>query len=448
MDHATPALRPLAAERAPWLRGTLRIPGDKSISHLALVLAAMARGETIIDGLARSDGVLRTALAMQALGARIETRAGRWHVTGLGVGGFLEPERALDFAGSGTGLCLAMGLVGNHDFASRFTGDAALSARALRHVLDPLREIGVHVLEHSDNRLPVTLRGPRTPVPIAYRMPVASAQIKSSLLLAGLVMPGTSSVTELVKTRDHAERMLAAFGAQVQTSIDGAGRHLVEVEGLPQLRAQQLLVPGDPSLAALGIVAGLIVPGSELLIENVLVNPTRAGLIDTLREMGGDIALLDVRTSGGEPVADLRVRHSELRGVGVPAERAASMIDGYPELAVAASFAHGATTMAGLGALRSGPSDRLAAMARGLRCNGVNCTEGEDVLVVEASGRVMGGGRVVTGMDHRIAMSFLVMGMAADDAVTIDDQSALATSYPDFVARFEGVGASFIRYSE
>lgn len=448
MDHAAPALRPLAAERSPWLRGTLRLPADRSISHRALMLGAMARGETIIERLLEGEDVLATGRAMRALGARVEKRAGRWHVVGIGIGGFLEPERDLDFGRSGTAAQLAMGLLGCYRFTSRFVGDDALAARSMQRVLDPLRAIGVGVLEHRDERLPITLRGPRTPVPTEYRLPLASAHIKSCLLLAGLIVPGVSVVVEPAKTCDHTETMLQAFGARIETRTDAAGEHTVEIEGLPNLRAQHVVVPGDPSSAAFGIVAALTVPGSDVLMEDVLVNPMRTGLIDTLREMGAHIELLNPRKAGGERVADLRVRHSELRGVAVPAERAASMIGDYPALAVAAAFAQGETRMRGPGELRGGGSDRLALIAAGLRANGVGCEEGPQGLVVSGSGRVRGGGRVTTHMDCRIAMSFLVMGMAADEAVTIDDQTMIATSFPDFVARFEDVGASFIRYTD
>jgi 3-phosphoshikimate 1-carboxyvinyltransferase len=448
MDHAAPALRSLAAERSPWLRGTLRVPGDKSISHRALMLGAMARGETIIEGLPEGEDVLATARAMRALGVRIEKRSGRWHVMGIGVGGFLEPEAALDLGNSGAGLGLSMGLLGCYQFTSRFIGDASLSARPMQAVLDPLRAIGVEIVEQHDNRLPIALRGPRTPVPIQYRLPMGSARVKSCLLLAGLVIPGTSTVIEPAQTRDHTERMLEAFGARLEVHKDRAGQHIVEVEGLPNLRAQRVVVPGDPSSAAFGIVAGLIVPGSELLLDNILINPTRIGLLDTLTEMGADIELLNVRKAGGEQVADLRVRHSELRGVFVPAERMPSMADEYPALAVAAAFARGETLMEGLGELRVEEGDRLAAVATGLRVNGVACEEGLESLLVRGTGRVRGGGRVQTLMDHRVAMSFLVMGMAADEPVTIDDQSMIAASYPDFIARFEDIGASFIHYTD
>lgn len=448
MDYALPALRPLAADRSPWLRGRMQVPGDRAISHRALILGAMARGQTTIDGLLENEGVLATARAMQALGARVEKRGRIWHVSGMGVGGFLEPEAALDFASSGTGLGLCMGLLGLYDFASRFRGSAALSSRPLQHLLGPLREIGVNVLEHDGDRLPVALRGPRTPVPIEYRIPTASAEVKSCLLLAGLLTPGTSSVSEPAATADHTERMLEAFGAQVRTATDSAGNHIVEIEGLPDLRGRAIAVPGDPSLAAFGMVAALIVPGSELVLENILINSSRAGLIDTLLEMGADIEVLDARSAAGEQVADLRVRHSELTGVSVPPERAVPMLADFPALAIAAACATGNTTMEGVGALRRGRIDRLAALAKGLRVNAVHCEESEDRLVVEGTGRVKGGGRVVTWGDHRIAMAFLVLGMAADDAVTIDDQSPISTAFPEFVRRFEDIGASFIHYSD
>jgi 3-phosphoshikimate 1-carboxyvinyltransferase len=443
MDPTTLALRPLAAERSPWLRGTLRLPADRSIFHLALMLGAMARGETIVEGLSESRGVLATANALRAVGARIEVRTGRWHVTGMGVGGFLEPEHALDFDNSRTGVRLAMGLLGSYQFTTRFVGEESLSARSMQCVLDPLRAAGVKVLEHHDDRLPITLHGPRTPVPIDYRMTAVSAQLKSCLLLAGLTMPGISTVSEPYPTADHTERMLAAFGARVDTRTDEMGMHIVEIEGLPNLRAQQVPVPSDPSAAAFGIVAALIVPGSELVMENVVVNPTRSGLLDTLLEMGADIELMNTRKAGGQQVADLRVRHTELSGATVPARRSACMLGEYPALAVAAAFAQGETLIEGLSHLRG-----VAAVARGLRVNGVDCEDGPDSLLVYGRGRVRGGGRVITHMNPRIAMSFLVMGMAADDAVIIDDQSSITASFPDFVARFEDIGASFIRYTD
>ena len=407
------------------------------------MFGAMALGETVVDGLLEGDDVLATGRAMQALGARIEKRGERWHINGLGVGGFLEPRGDLDFGNAGTGCRLSMGLVGTYPFTTRFVGDASLSSRPMKRVLDPLRTIGVEVVEHHDHRLPIALRGPRTPVPIEYRVPMASAQVKSCVLLAGLVIPGTTTVIEPIMTRDHTEKMLEGFGADIRITTEADGVRIIEVAGLPDLRAQAITVPGDPSSAAFPIVAALIVKGSDLVIENVLMNPTRTGLIETLLEMGANIEILNRRVSGGEDVADLRVRHSELTGVDVPAERAPSMIDEYPVLAVAAAFADGVTTMNGLGELRVKESDRLAAVARGLEANGVTCTEEEESLTLTGSGVVTGGGTVHTHLDHRIAMSFAVMGLAAERAVTVDDRAMISTSFPNFVPGLEALGARF-----
>jgi 3-phosphoshikimate 1-carboxyvinyltransferase len=443
MSHENSAPRPLAAERSDGLSGWFLVPGDKSISHRAFMFGAMAMGETIVEGLLEGEDVLATGRAMTALGAKIDKRDGKWHVQGLGVGGFLEPEESLDFGNAGTGVRLCMGLVGTYDFTTRFVGDASLSARPMQRVLDPLRAIGVDVVEHHDERLPIALRGPRHPVPIQYRVPMASAQVKSCVLLAGLVIPGTTTVVEPILTRDHTERMLKGFGADILVTTRSDGERVIEMAGLPDLRGQSVTVPGDPSSAAFPLVAGLIVPGSDILIENVLMNPTRTGLIETLLEMGASIEILDVRQSGGEDIANLRVRYSELRGVVVPAERAPSMIDEYPVLAVAAAFAHGETVMNGLEELRVKESDRLAAVAQGLKVNGVDCEEGRDSLVVRGDGRVEGGGTVATHLDHRIAMAFLVMGMASDNIVTIDDETMIATSFPTFVPGFTVLGANF-----
>ena len=444
MTHNPQQPRPLRAHRSGALTGRFRVPGDKSISHRAFMFGAMARGETVIEGLLEGDDVLATGRAMQSLGANIERRDGRYHVQGLGVGGFLEPAGDLDFGNAGTGCRLTMGLVGTYGFVSRFVGDPSLSSRPMKRVLDPLRTIGVEVVEHHDNRLPIALRGPKTPVPVAYTVPMASAQVKSCVLLAGLVIPGTTVVIEKVMTRDHTEKMLAGFGARIEIETDATGRRTIAVEGLPDLRGQSVIVPGDPSSAAFPIVAALITPGSDAVIENVLMNPTRTGLIDTLLEMGASIEVLNLRQSGGEDVADLRVRHSALRGVVVPPERAPSMIDEYPVLAVAAAFAEGDTLMDGLEELRVKESDRLSAVARGLEANGVACVEGPASLTITGRGRVAGGGRVATHLDHRIAMSFLVMGLASNAPVTVDDERMIATSFPDFVpgrlgALFEAV---------
>ncbi|RUT30302.1 3-phosphoshikimate 1-carboxyvinyltransferase [Arsenicitalea aurantiaca] len=440
--HAT-SPRPMTASRSDGLRGRMRVPGDKSISHRAFMFGAMAVGETVVEGLLEGEDVLATGRAMQALGATIEKRGESWHINGLGVGGFLEPQGPLDFGNAGTGVRLAMGLCGTYDFVTRFVGDASLSARPMKRVLDPLRAIGVEVVEHNDNRLPIALRGPRTPLPIEYRVPMASAQVKSCVLLAGLVIPGTTTVIEPIMTRDHTEKMLAGFGADIQITTEADGTRIIEVSGLPELKAQAVTVPGDPSSAAFPIVAGLIVPGSDLIVENVLMNPTRTGLLTTLSEMGGQIEIINRRLSGGEEIADVHVRHSALSGVTVPAERAPSMIDEYPVLAVAAAFAEGETVMENLGELRVKESDRLAAVARGLEANGVDCTEEEERLIVRGRGAVPGGGQVATHLDHRIAMSFLVMGLASDRPVSVDDRTMIATSFPQFVPGLGALGARF-----
>jgi len=445
MSHQSQIARPLSARRSEALAGRFSVPGDKSISHRAFMFGAMAVGQTMVDGLLEGEDVLATGRAMQALGARIEKVDGRWHIDGVGVGGFLEPQGDLDFGNAGTGSRLTMGLVGTYPFVTRFVGDASLSSRPMKRVLDPLRAIGVEVVEHHDNKLPIALRGPRTPLPIRYRVPMASAQVKSCVLLAGLIVPGTTTVIEPIMTRDHTEKMLAGFGAQIDIATDAQGVRTIEVMGLPQLKAQHVVVPGDPSSAGFPLVAALIVPGSDIVIENVLMNPTRTGLIDTLLEMGAQIEKLNPRNSGGEDVADLRVRHSKLTGVTVPAERAPSMIDEYPVLAVAAAFAEGDTVMLGLEELRVKESDRLAAVARGLEANGIDCSEGTDSLTVRGKRKVKGGGMVKTHLDHRIAMSFLVMGLAADKPVSVDDETMIATSFPTFVSGFTALGAQFER---
>jgi 3-phosphoshikimate 1-carboxyvinyltransferase len=442
VSHALPT-RPRAASNAGALTGTIGVPGYKSISHRAMMFGAMARGRTTVSGLLEGEDVLATGRAMQALGARIEKTGDIWQIDGLGVGGFLAPQADLDFGNAGTGVRLTMGLVGTSPFVSRFIGDASLTARPMGRVLDPLRAIGVDVVEHHDNKLPIALRGPKTPLPIRYRVPMASAQVKSCILLAGLVIPGETVVIEPIMTRDHTEKMLEGFGADISVTTDTEGVRTITVVGLPDLVGQQLIVPGDPSSAGFPLVAALIVPGSEIVIENVLMNPTRTGLIETLVEMGGDISVQNRRISGGEDIADLRVRHSRLKGVTVPPDRAPSMIDEYPVLAVAAGFAEGRTEMAGIEELRVKESDRLAAVARGLEANGVVCEEGHDFLVVEGRGHVPGGGTVITHLDHRIAMSFLVMGMASERPVTVDDDRMIATSFPSFTDDFTRLGAGF-----
>ena len=442
MSHALPP-RPRASRNRGALSGSIRVPGDKSISHRAMMFGAMASGRTTVTGLLEGEDVLATGRAMAALGARVEKLGDTWQVDGVGVGGFTQPQSDLDFGNAGTGVRLTMGLVGAYPFVTRFVGDASLTARPMKRVLDPLRAIGVEVVEHHDNRLPIALRGAAKPNPVNYRVPMASAQVKSCVLLAGLVIPGTTTVIEPIMTRDHTEKMLQGFGADISIKTDAEGVRTISVAGLPDLKAQNLIVPGDPSSAGFPLVAALIVPGSEVVIENVLMNPTRTGLIDTLIEMGGDITIENRRISGGEDIADLRVRHSRLKGVRVPAERAPSMIDEYPVLAVAAAFAQGRTEMVGIEELRVKESDRLAAVARGLEANGVACEEGEDYLIVEGRGMAPGGGTVATHLDHRIAMSFLVMGMASEKPVTVDDDRMIATSFPSFEADFTRLGAGF-----
>lgn len=442
VSHALPP-RPRSSSNAGALNGTIRVPGDKSISHRSMMFGAMARGRTTVSGLLEGDDVLATGAAMRAMGAKIEKIGEQWVIDGLGVGGFQAPEHDLDFGNAGTGARLTMGLVGTSPFVTRFVGDASLTSRPMGRVLDPLRAIGVEVIEHHDNRLPIALRGPKSPVPINYRVPMASAQVKSCILLAGLVIPGETVVVEPIMTRDHTEKMLEGFGADIAIDTDDQGVRTIRVQGRPDLVGQDLIVPGDPSSAAFPLVAALIVPGSEVVIENVLMNPTRTGLIDTLIEMGGDISIENRHISGGEEIADLRVKYSKLKGVRVPEHRAPSMIDEYPVLAVAAAFAEGTTEMPGIEELRVKESDRLAAVARGLEANGVICEEGHDYLTVEGKGAVKGGGTVATHLDHRIAMSFLVMGMASETPVTVDDDRMIATSFPSFMGDFTRLGAGF-----
>lgn len=447
MAPATVPLRPAKASKSPALVGELAVPGDKSISHRALMLGGLAAGETRITGLLEGEDVLNTGRAMQSMGAVIRKDGGSFIINGTGNGCLLAPEAALDFGNSGTGCRLIMGLVAPYDFETRFTGDASLSSRPMARVLDPLRLMGVQIQAEAGDRLPVSMRGPRAPAPISYRVPVASAQVKSAVLLAGLNTPGLTTVIEPVPTRDHSEKMLQAFGAALEVETGADGARTMRLEGRGRLTGQVIDIPGDPSAAAFPLVAALIVPGSDLTLRNVLMNPSRTGLIGTLQDMGADIEILNRRTTGGEEVADLRVRASELSGVAVPAERAASMIDEYPVLAVAASFARGETVMQGLSELRVKESDRLATMARGLALNGVDCSEGDDWLSVRGrpDGKGLGGaaadGVVATRLDHRIAMSFLVMGLASEYPVRIDDCAIIATSFPGFMAMMNGIGA-------
>ena len=449
MSHAA-AAKPATARKSSALSGTARVPGDKSISHRSMMFGGLASGETRVTGLLEGEDVMRTAAAMKAMGAHIEKRGAEWVIRGTGNGALLQPEGPLDFGNAGTGSRLTMGLVGTYDMETTFIGDASLSGRPMGRVLEPLRQMGVQVLKATPgDRMPITLHGPKHAAPITYRVPMASAQVKSAVLLAGLNTPGITTVIEPVMTRDHTEKMLKGFGANLSVETDERGVRHIFIEGQGKLTGQTIAVPGDPSSAGFPLVAALIVPGSDIVIENVLMNPTRTGLLLTLQEMGGQIDILNPRNAGGEDVADLRVRYSELKGVTVPPERAPSMIDEYPVLAVAASFAEGETLMQGLEELRVKESDRLAAVANGLKLNGVDCTEGEATLAVRGKpgGKGLGGHpngqdtTVQTHLDHRIAMSFLVMGLATEKPVTIDDAAMIATSFPEFMGLMTGLGA-------
>ncbi len=433
---------PFTASKSDGLSGTVTVPGDKSISHRALILGTLAAGETRIEGLLESDDIMATAGAMRALGASVEKLSdGTWTVYGPGAGALTEPSEPLDFGNSGTGVRLAMGVLASHNLTTRLVGDASLSHRPMGRVMVPLAEIGARFDCETDERLPLTVIGARDPLPIEYRLPVASAQVKSAVLLAGLNTPGRTTVVEPVLTRDHTERMLGHFQAEVIIEQTADGR-AISVMGERELQPQSVRVPADPSSAAFPIVAALITENSDILVPGVMMNPTRRGLIDTLLDMGARIDIVSEEECNGEPVADLRVRSGTLRGVTVPAARAPSMIDEYPILSVAAAFAEGTTRMEGLEELRVKESDRLAAVAAGLRACGVACEEGEDSLAV-TGGPVPGGGLVETHLDHRIAMAFLVMGQASDNPVTVDDIGMINTSFPSFVSLMSAAGAAF-----
>jgi 3-phosphoshikimate 1-carboxyvinyltransferase len=418
------------------------VPGDKSISHRALMFGALATGRTRISGLLEGEDILATARALRALGCPVAKVGATWEVLGRGVGGLTEPAGDLDFGNAGTGVRLMMGLLAGHDLRARLTGDASLSRRPMGRVLKPLQQMGLEVLEEGRQNLPLTIRGSADLIPIEYRLPVPSAQIKSAVLIAGLHAAGETTVIEPEATRDHTERMLSHFGAQL-TATKRHGVRAISIKGDGELAGRDVRVPGDPSSAAFPVAAALIVPGSEVTIRSVLVNPTRTGFYTTLSEMGADIAFLDERNEGGEPVADIRVRHSALKGVHVPAGRAPSMIDEYPVLACLAAYASGVTRMEGLAELKVKESDRLAATAQGLADNGVAAKIEGDTLTVEGGKDVRGGGIVATHLDHRIAMAFLVLGLGADRPVTVDDAGVIATSFPEFRSLMEGLGASF-----
>lgn len=424
------------------LEGTIAIPGDKSISHRSLMLSALAVGESRVTGLLEGHDVLATAAAMRAMGATIERcDDGEWHIHGVGVGGLLQPREALDMGNSGTSTRLLMGLVASHPITTTFTGDASLSGRPMGRVIDPLSQMGADISASPGGRLPLMVRGLAPAVPLSWRLPVASAQVKSAILLAGLNTPGITEVIEPVPTRDHSERMLRGFGAELTVEVDTDGTRHIRIVGEAELKPQTIVVPGDPSSAAFFIVAALLVPGSDVTIANVGLNPTRAGLVDVLRQMGGDIELLNAREVGGEPVADLRVRHSALKGIEVDPAVAPSMIDEFPILFVAAALAEGRTVTTGLDELRVKESDRIAVMATGLTAIGVRVEESEDGLIIHGSGGdPLAGGATIEGhLDHRICMSFAIAGLVSKTPVTIDDIAPVATSFPNFETLLAGL---------
>lgn len=437
---------PLAFRAGGPLLGHVSVPGDKSISHRALMLAALAVGESVVEGLLEGEDVLATAAAMRAMGARIERDdAGAWHVEGVGVGGLLQPRTALEMGNSGTSTRLLMGLVASHPITVAFTGDASLSKRPMRRITEPLALMGAEFFTSPGDRLPLMMRGLCPAVPIDYRLPVASAQVKSAVLLAGLNAPGITRVIEPVPTRDHSERMLRGFGAELTVEQEGDTR-IIAIRGEGELRAQHIEVPGDPSSAAFPIVAALLVPGSRVTVRNVGLNPTRAGLFEVLRAMGADLRFEKERVVGGEPVADIVASHSALKGVEVPPEIAPSMIDEFPILFVAAALAEGRTVARGLEELRVKESDRLAVMAEGLRRCGARIDEYEDGLTITGTGGVPLAGDtpvpvIAAQLDHRIAMSFAIAGLASQGGVRIDDMSPVATSFPGFAALLTGLGA-------
>ena len=439
MSHGTP--QPMTARRGSVLTGTAHVPGDKSVSHRSLIFGALSVGETRITGLLEGEDVLATARAMQAFGAEVIRDGDQWVVHGVGVGGLAEPDAVIDCGNAGTGVRLIMGLMATTPIAATFTGDASLRRRPMGRILDPLRLFGARSMGREGGLLPLTIRGADNPVPVEYRLPMPSAQVKSAVLLAGLNAPGETIVIEDEATRDHTERMLRGFGAEIAVEDLPEGRH-IRLTGQPELVPMTIAVPRDPSSAAFPVAAALIAEGSDVTVPNICLNPTRAGLYETLAEMGADITHLDPREEGGEPVADLRVRHGALKGVEVPPERAPSMIDEYPVLACIAAYAEGDTIMRGIKELRVKESDRISATVAGLRANGVAVTEEEDGMIVHGRGAPpKGGGTVETHIDHRIAMSFLCLGLGTDQPVTVDDASPIATSFPDFTGLMSKLGA-------
>lgn len=443
--HGDP--KPMMAQKGGALTGVAEVPGDKSISHRSLIFGAMAVGETRVTGLLEGQDVLDTAAAMRAFGADVtRENDGTWSIHGVGVGGFAEPEDVLDCGNSGTGVRLLMGAMATSPISVTFTGDASLRSRPMARVTDPLALFGTKAYGRAQGRLPMTLVGAADPMPVRYATPVPSAQVKSAVLLAGLNAPGETVVIEAEATRDHSERMLAGFGAAIATEVTAEGR-VITLKGQPELKPQVIAVPRDPSSAAFPVCAALITEGSDVLVPNIGLNPTRAGLFETLRDMGADLTYENPREEGGEPVADLRAKFSpNMKGIEVPPERAASMIDEYPILSVVAANAEGATVMRGVKELRVKESDRIAAMADGLRLNGITVEDGPDWWIVEGRGPggVKGGATVATHLDHRIAMSFLCAGFASQEGITIDDSGPILTSFPIFEPLMGALGATLV----
>ena len=447
--HGAPI--PMTSRKGAALRGEAHVPGDKSISHRSLILGAMAVGETKITGLLEGQDVLDTGSAMEAFGAEVVNHGGgEWSVHGVGVGGFAEPENVIDCGNSGTGVRLIMGAMATSDITVTFTGDASLNGRPMGRVTDPLALFGTQAVGRAGGRLPMTIVGAKNPVPVRYTVPVPSAQVKSAVLLAGLNAPGETVVIEKEATRDHTERMLVGFGAELSVEDTDEGR-VITLVGQPELKPQTIIVPRDPSSAAFPVCAALLAEGSDVLVPNIGLNPTRAGLFYTLQEMGADLTFENMREEGGEPVADLRAKYSpDMVGIEVPPARAASMIDEYPVLSVVAAFAKGQTVMKGVKELRVKESDRIDAMAKGLRAAGVEVDEGPDWWTVTGLGfgNVAGGITAESRLDHRIAMSFLVMGLATNKPMSVDDGGPIATSFPIFESLMADLGASVTRSSK
>jgi len=435
-------LPPIVSAKSPPLSGRISIPGDKSISHRALILGAMAIGKTRVFGLLESEDVFATASALRAMGISILQNAPEeWHVIGRGVGGLLEPNNVLNLGNSGTGVRLLMGAVGGHPFVATFTGDASLISRPMDRIIAPLSEMGIHFTTRTDGKLPITVSGPATLLPIEYKLPISSAQVKSAILLAGLQAPGNTSVIESEPTRDHTELMLREFGAKITIEDHKDGSRKITVIGQPELRAQDINVPGDISSAAFPLVAALIIPNSKLTITNIGINPLRSGLIESLRDMGSSIELINIRDNNGNKTADLVATARPMRGIDVPAKRAPSMIDEYPILAIAAAYACGTTTMTGLSELRVKESDRIDSMTKGLINCGIKVNQTKDTLTIHGNGNNPKGGAVIAAnLDHRIAMAFLVCGMGSNDPITIDDASPIETSFPRFRQLMNSLG--------